>query len=314
MERIFGKLLYLMEKRNDTVLVCIIGQEGSSPRGAGSMMLVDRNGRILGTVGGGAVEVRSEQLAMELLKEGRSDTRWFPLHGGGPGDIGMVCGGAVEVLFQFIPGGSEHWRLLAEEVVDRIRKRIPGWLALRTDGGEAALLDTIPGERDGHWFHVPLPIGQRAILFGAGHCAQALAPLLNTVGFRVTVFDDRENLANREHFPTAEQIMVGEFEAFEEKIQIQPEDFVVIMTSGHSYDYQVERQVLRGEFAYLGVIGSRKKTAAINAKLRADGIPEEMIARVHTPIGTAIKAVTPEEIAVSIAGEMILERALRREG
>ena len=71
--------------------------------------------------------------------------------------------------------------------------------------------------------------------------------------------------------------------------------------------------MLRGPFAYLGVIGSRSKTAAVNQQLRAAGIPEEAIARVHTPIGTAIKAVTPAEIAVSIAGEMIYERALRRE-
>ena len=88
---------------------------------------------------------------------------------------------------------------------------------------------------------------------------------------------------------------------------------MVVMTNGHSHDYEVQEQVLRGRLAYIGVIGSRAKTAAVNAKLRAAGVPEEAIASVHTPIGTAIKAVTPEEIAVSIAGEMIYVRALRRE-
>ena len=76
---------------------------------------------------------------------------------------------------------------------------------------------------------------------------------------------------------------------------------------------EAEDQVLRGDFAYVGVIGSRRKTAAVNQKLRERGVPEEAIARVHTPIGTPIKAVTPEEIAVSIAGELIYTRALRRE-
>ena len=85
------------------------------------------------------------------------------------------------------------------------------------------------------------------------------------------------------------------------------------MTNGHSYDLEVQDQVLRGEFAYVGVIGSRKKTATVNQRLRNRGVPEESITRVRTPIGTDIKAVTPEEIAVSIAGEMIYERALRRE-
>ena len=85
------------------------------------------------------------------------------------------------------------------------------------------------------------------------------------------------------------------------------------MTSGHSFDFAIERQVLMGDFAYVGVIGSRKKTAAVNQQLRERGVSEEAIARVHTPIGVSIKAVTPEEIAVSIAGEMICVRALRRE-
>ena len=94
---------------------------------------------------------------------------------------------------------------------------------------------------------------------------------------------------------------------------LTPEDYVVIMTNGHEHDFQCEVQVLRRETAYVGVIGSRKKTAYVNQRLREAGIPEEKIAFVHTPIGTAIKAVTPEEIAVSIAGEMICVRATRRE-
>ena len=87
---------------------------------------------------------------------------------------------------------------------------------------------------------------------------------------------------------------------------------MVIMTSGHMRDFQVEDQVLRGPFAYVGVIGSRRKTASVNQRLREAGVPEEAIALVHTPIGTPILAVTPEEIAVSIAGEMIQVRAQRR--
>lgn len=71
------------------------------------------------------------------------------------------------------------------------------------------------------------------------------------------------------------------------------EDFVVIMTNGHMHDFQVEEQILRGPFAYVGVIGSRTKTASVNRRLREAGIPEESIAQVHTPIGTAIQAVTP---------------------
>ena len=83
----------------------------------------------------------------------------------------------------------------------------------------------------------------------------------------------------------------------------------MVMTSGHTHDFIVQEQILRRNFAYVGVIGSRAKTAAVNARLRAAGVQETAIASVHTPVGVAIKAVTPEEIAVSIAAELIAVRA-----
>lgn len=331
MDRIFAKLLYEMQKGKDTVLVTIIADQGSAPRGAGSQMLVGQDGRILGTIGGGAVEAKSEEMALRLLKDQVSCCHLFQLHERAQEDIGMVCGGNVKVLFQFIPGTSAYWVRLAGAIVDRAAKRQSGWLVLRTDGSAPALLDDNGGEimgeevpgsvtRNGwipfqsaEYFCMPLPIGERAFLFGAGHCSQALAPLLDTVGFRVTVFDERADYANREYFPTAEKVIVGDYTRLEDYIEFNDGDYIVIMTNGHSHDFDVEQQVLRGPFAYVGVIGSRKKTASVNQRLREAGVPEESIARVHTPIGTAIKAVTPEEIAVSIAGEMIYERALRRE-
>lgn len=318
MDRILAKLLYELEKKIDTVLVTIVADRGSAPRGTGSQMLVEENGRILGTIGGGAVEARSEEMALEVLKKKESMCHLFRLNTNDKEDIGMVCGGNVKVLFQYIPGDSAAWTALAGAVLDRVAKRQPGWLVLKTDGSDPALLDeqdgVILGEAgEGECVRLPLPIGERAFIFGAGHCAQALAPLLNTVGFRVTVFDERAEYANRESFPTAEQILVGDYTKLADHVTFTEDDYIVVMTSGHSYDTVVQDQVLRGPFAYVGVIGSRKKTASVNRKLRERGVPEEAIARVHTPIGTAIKAVTPEEIAVSIAGELIYVRALRRE-
>ena len=331
MERIFAKLLYEMEKERDTVLVTIIADQGSTPRGAGSQMLVGKHGRILGSIGGGAVESQAEMMALKLMETKQSLCHLFQLHENAKEDIGMVCGGDVKVLFQFIPGTSQYWADVARCLLERVSKRDPGWLVLKTDGSDPSLLDgsgrevmgeTVHGSdtRDG-WipfqsadhFCLPLPIGERAIIFGCGHCAQALAPLLRMVGFRVTVFDDRAEYANRENFHTAEKVLVGDYTKLTDHFRFTPDDYVVIMTSGHSYDLEVQDQVLRGDFAYVGVIGSRKKTATVNQKLRDRGVPEEAIVKVHTPVGVSIKAVTPEEIAVSITGEMIHVRALRRE-
>lgn len=331
MDRIFVKLLYEMEKKLDTVLVTIIADVGSTPRGAGSQMLVGAQGRILGSIGGGNVEDMAESMSLKLLKEKKSMCHVFQLHERAKEDIGMVCGGDIKVLFQFVPGDSTYWVELARGIVGRVSRREAGWLVLKTDGSHPDLLDgnggeilgeTIPGShtrngwlpfQSGAHFCMPLPIGERAYIFGAGHCAQALAPLLRTVGFRVTVFDERDIYANRENFPTVDHVIVGDYTKLADYIQFTGEDYAVIMTNGHSYDLEVQDQLLRGEFAYVGVIGSRKKTATVNQRLRERGVPEDALEKIHTPIGTAIKAVTPEEIAVSITGEMICVRAMRRE-
>ena len=311
MNGIFTTLLYEMEKRHDTVLCTIIADSGSTPRGKGAQMLVGDAGLLSGTIGGGAVEGGAIALGQTLLRERRSAVHEYKLRHNDGEDIGMVCGGDVTVHLQFIAAGDPVWKELAGSVLHRIALRQPGALVLALDGGAPALRD-VP-ETDSAHIALPLPIGERAILFGAGHCSLALCPLLTTVGFRVTVVDDRPELVTKERFPTADAVICCDLDRVTETVSIGEEDYVVVMTNGHSHDFAVQEQVLRGKYAYIGVIGSRAKTASVNARLREAGISEAAIASVHTPIGTAIKAVTPEEIAVSIAGEMICVRATRRE-
>ena len=296
MEQIFSQLFYEVEKHRDTVLVTLIADRGSAPRKAGAQMLVGAEGRLVGTIGGGAVEGRSIQLSQQLLAQRRSCIREFPLHQAPERDIGMVCGGDVTAHFQFIPAEDPTWSETASRALALLNRRTAGWLVLAEDGSAPALLD------------------RESVVSGSlpEDTAQALCPLLTTIGFRPVVFDDRPELANTRLFPTAEQVICGDFTRISDYLTVTEEDFVVIMTSGHMRDFQVEDQVLRGPFAYVGVIGSRRKTASVNQRLREAGIPEEAIALVHTPIGTPILAVTPEEIAVSIAGEMIQVRAQRR--
>lgn len=323
MKSIFAELLYAMQKGSDTVLVTIVGDSGSTPRGAGSRMLVSEKGRILGSIGGGAVEARSVEMAQELLRRRECLLHRFSLHPNDREDIGMVCGGDVTVWFQFIAAEDVAWRTVAEDALARMERHENGWLLQPLDGSAPTLTDGTnapeelltaqhSGERIGMCFTQPLPLGERAVIFGAGHIAVALTPILRSVGFRPVIFDCRPEYAVAENFPTAEEVVCGDYLAIEESLALSPEDYIVIMTSGHSHDLAVQTQVLRSEFAYVGVIGSRRKTAAVNARLWETGIPKEATDRVHTPIGLAIGAVTPEEIAVSIAGEMIHVRASRR--
>ena len=333
MKQLISQLFYEREEHSDTVLVSLIDDRGSAPRGSGSQMLVSRKGRVTGTIGGGAVEKRSEELAMELLRDRKSTVHEFPLHRAPAGDLGMVCGGDVTAHFQFISASDPVWDAVLAGVMARLDAHEGGWLILREDGGSPSLLSEDGALRSGAEldaedrallcrpcfsraagrFALSLPVGNRAILFGAGHISLALCPLLRTVDFRPVVFDCRPEYAKRELFPDAEEVICGDFTRVADYLMITEEDYLVIMTNGHSHDFEVEEQALRGPFGYLGVIGSRSKIAAVNKMLMEKGIPEERLSEIHTPIGTAIKAVTPAELAVSIAGEMILVRAEARE-
>lgn len=313
MNTIFQTLVYEREKGHDAVLATIIWDDGSAPRGKGSQMLVGQDGLLAGTIGGGAVEGQAIAISQEMLADGtNSRIREFRLRRDGSAQsTGMVCGGDVTVYFRRIPMTEDAWDTLASEVLRRVQQRQKGWLVQPLDGAMPYLAEENTDKEN--CFTMPLPVGERAIIFGGGHIARALVPLLCTVGFRPVVFDDRPQFAAAERFPQADQVICGDFTRIGDYLTVGPEDYVVIMTNGHEYDFQAQVQVLRGKTAYVGVIGSRKKTAFVNQRLREAGIPEEAIAFVHTPVGTAIKAVTPEEIAVSITGEMILVRATRRE-
>ena len=152
---------------------------------------------------------------------------------------------------------------------------------------------------------------ERLILLGGGHIAQALTPMLGAVDFRCIVLDNRPAYADASLFKGAEDAIVCDYDNIAESVTLTAEDYVVVMTNGHAGDLIVEEQVLRSPHAYLGVVGSRSKIAFVNKTLMDRGIPEKALKTVHTPIGTPIRAVTPAEIAVSIAAEMILHRAKR---
>lgn len=312
MRVIFENLLALLDQGDAAVLATVVSAQGSTPRGTGSQLLAGREGLLAGTIGGGPGEAQALTLAAECLREKISRVCRLELRHGG--ELDSVCGGEQTVLLQFVPHDGEVWRAFAREVLARLEAGRGGWLSLAADR-DPALLDEGPAGPawDGKGLVLPLPKGERVVIFGGGHCALALVPVLRSVGFRVAVFDDRAEFASAERFPEAETVVRGDYAGIAAGLELTAEDYAVVMTSGHRHDFEVEEQLLRRPLAYLGVMGSRTKTAYVNGKLREAGISEEALRRVHTPIGTAIKAVTPEEIAVSIAGELIYERALRRE-
>lgn len=333
MKEMFQQIVNALEQGEARMLVSIVADRGSAPRGIGARMLVGPAGRISGTVGGGSVELHAEKKALSLLAEGRSGLHDFLLHTNSKEDIGMVCGGDVTILFRYIPAGDAGWLELSRAFLDCLAQHKAGWLldrlteenilpCLYTEeqswGGflpEKELVEQLWGNSArliGDCFAEPLPIGERVLIFGGGHVAQELAPVLQPLGFRTVIFENRAEYAKKSLFPTAEQVILGEYEQVAASLQITAEDYVVIMTNGHKHDGVIQGQILSQPHAYLGVIGSRAKIAALNKILLEQGFTQEQLDGVHTPIGLSIKAQTPAEIAISIAAELILVRAERR--
>ena len=320
-----------LSRGEDLVLVTVIASSGATPRGAGARMLIGREGRICGTIGGGAVEYRSQQIAAKVLEEKTSFGHDFSLTKDDVQNLGMICGGAVNVFFRFIPAGDTGTLALAEKAEACFRKGTDLWLLTDVGaGGKMGLythetgywgIDVTEGlklsrhpDRFGDIFAEQINSCGRVYIFGGGHVAQELVPVLSHVGFRCVVMDDREEFTKRELFPAAEEIICGDLRRIGDYMTIGEEDYVCVMTRGHSHDTVVQAQVLKCRPCYCGVIGSAAKAAGVRRTLKEEyGLRDEELDLVTTPIGLNIKGETPAEIAISICAQMILHRAERNQ-
>ena len=334
MKQLYAMLAAALSEGKDAALCSIIEDHGSAPRGSGAKMAVFRDGSTLGTVGGGALEYACIRLAKDALIKERSAVEAFHLAPNEAADIGMVCGGNVLVHIGFIGAGSKHAALFGR-ASSLVEEQDETWLVTKVEGEaapigiygrDALLFGTGPDaahimhlfgsrpKRDGAYYAEPLSRGERVLIFGGGHVSQQLAAVLHRTGFSVAVYEDRADFAQRALFPHAKEIICAAYEDALAHIGITEGDYAVIMTRGHQDDYTVLRQMLRTNACYIGVIGSRRKVAVTNEKLLQEGFSEADLRRIHSPIGLPIGAETPAEIAVSIAAELILERAKRTGG
>ncbi len=151
-------------------------------------------------------------------------------------------------------------------------------------------------------------------IFGAGHIAEALSPLGKMVDFKVVIIDDRPMFADPKRFPEADEVLVEPFEGVFNKLQINPQSYVVIVTRGHLYDGEVLEQAIQTKAGYIGMIGSKRKIAVLYKGLTDKGIKKEPLDRVFAPIGIYIHSETPAEIAISIIAELIKVRGENAKG
>ena len=326
MREFLREIVHALEAGTPVELVSVLTASGSTPRGAGAMMAVFPGGRSSGTIGGGNVEYEAQKLAAELLKSGEDAQRSFRFVQGDAASLGMVCGGDVTLQFQYLPGEDEHAVSVLRRLVELTGESTGAWLVRRFADGCAVTMEALSAADSIHselsplmkerpvltedgWFAIPVVRPGKVYIFGGGHVSQALVPVLASVGFRPVVYDDRPEFADPALFPAAVGTFCGPFTALSEQVALTADDYVVIMTRGHQADYEVLAQTLRSGAKYLGCIGSKKKLALCRDRLLAAGFTAEEYARVHAPIGLAIGAETPAEIAVSVAAELIAVRA-----
>jgi xanthine dehydrogenase accessory factor len=146
------------------------------------------------------------------------------------------------------------------------------------------------------------------VILGAGHVGKALSKVARFSGFRVTVIDDREEHANRDNIPDANEVVVTDFNSVFSNVPVDTNTFIVIATRGHNYDLDALKEALKTDAGYIGLLGSKRKKALLFKILREEGFSQRDIDRVITPVGLSIGSVTPEEIAISIMAQIIKHR------
>ena len=296
-------------------LVTVIHTSGSTPRHPGARMIVSADGKGFGTIGGGRVEHEATGAAIEVARGGAARRIRHHL----VRDLAMCCGGTMEMYEQ--PVNPVRDALAAAVAMADARR--PGRLITQLDTGAVTVEEAaVHGARrpvlEGHRFTAPIWPRDRVILFGLGHVARALGPLLAGVGFEVHVCDDNETGALDQE-PSWAAGAVHSFELADVARALGPlgaADHLVIMTRDHAVDQRILEQALALDalpaLGYLGLIGSLGKIGRFRKRLEARGLATpERWSRLRAPIGLDIAAETPEEIAVSVAAELI---ALRNRG
>ena len=152
---------------------------------------------------------------------------------------------------------------------------------------------------------IPQP---RAFIFGAGHISKSLSKVATLAGFATVIVDDREQFANRERFPEADEVHAGEYEEVFPRLEVNSSSYLVIVTRGHRDDMRVLKWAMSTPARYISMIGSKRKVLGVMKELEKEGLRREEFDRLHAPMGLEIGAISPEEIAIAVVAEMIAVR------
>jgi xanthine dehydrogenase accessory factor len=304
-----------LEKNLPVMLLYVLESSGSSPGRQGFFMAVNAAGEMKGSIGGGIMEYKFVEMARERLKAPEAiRTIRKQIHDkSAPKDqSGMICSGEQTVWIYSVQLQEAP---AIRNFIEVLERNGTGTLQLSPDGisfspTEAATKFEYNYHSDTQWVYTEqLGYGEHLYIIGGGHCALALSRIMATMDFCIHVFDDREGLNTMEQnsFAHHKQLLTS-YAGIHDFIPPGVHTWVVIMTLGYRTDDMALRSMLGRELRYLGLLGSRNKIEKMFADYRSEGVRDELLQKVHAPVGLDIKSQTPEEIAISIAAEIVREK------
>jgi xanthine dehydrogenase accessory factor len=329
-------------------LATLVAAAGATPKKAGSTMWVAEDGSIVGSVTiGGCVDARVIEQADGVIASGKPELLRMTLGDEDAWELGLTCGGEVDVLVQRVDPASAKDASMraytaareaylsgrASMVVSRLddhRERLvvdENGVVIGTLGD--ALLDERAVEvartrlasaqmsavkrvehADGDvpLFFERLAPPETLVICGASHVAMSLAVFARELGMRTVIVDGRERMATKTRFPTADAIHVGMPSEITEQLHLTRRSYVALLAHDYKYDLPVLREVLRSNAGYVGMLGSRRRGETIRSMLHEEGFTASELARLHSPIGLSIGAKSAAEIALAIAAEIVAVR------
>jgi len=342
----FEQLGRIRRAEGRAALATLVSTHGTTPRKEGAQMWVGEGGRILGSVTiGGCVDAQVMAEAEDVLAEARPRLLALDLGDEDAWEIGLTCGGTIEVFLEPVAlAGADGPLPLYETLAAHVAAGRAGALVTRMDppGAGAKLLVLDDGRREGSLgdralddaaaasaseafatgvsrttplgatgvrcfvaVHMPPPT---LLVVGAGHVAMPLVTLARILGFRTVVVDGRPRLATKERFPEADELVVGIPSEVARRVPLLPSTAVVLVAHDYKYDLPVLRHVLSTPAGYVGMLGSRRRGDAILRLLREEGVGEDALARIRVPIGLDLRGRTAPEIALAILAEIVAAR------
>jgi xanthine dehydrogenase accessory factor len=298
-------------------VLVVLKDAGSTPRKAGTRAIVDADGNLFGTIGGGLMESEARRAAVEAIASGVPVVRDFKFAGARAEDNDPVCGGSMRVLID--PAAARHRDGYAH-ALERLRRRQRCLLVTTVRSRESSssvevqcLPPGAPAVAPEHETLLePFSPPPLLLIVGGGHVGQALARQASLLDFEIVVIEDRPEFADAARFPPAVSVRCGDVAEQLKQFPLNADTYVALVSRGHRVDGQALAACIRSNAAYVGMMGSRRKVALLRKMFLEQGLATaEEFDRVHAPIGLDVGAETVPEIAASIVAQLV---AVRRGG